>query len=330
MWLEITVFATLFFWVCGILAVAGRHWCPTFAQWSRYGGRVIGDLAATSNDRPKTLTKRSRRRWWCPWILALIFSVKCVSRKHAFCSFYIVGSSSVVVIQLLAYYGSTATNRHNMTHWDVPLLVFGVHCAVRLCETMFRQRFREKDDFVTPFSAFSASVFYLFAALSSSCVIHAGFEDRCSWSLSSTTIFVAVQLLLQMGQVYHHEVLRSMRSGSVNVSSSPKKKDEGERSGAVYHFPYGKFLFRIVQEPHYAIEIVMYGVSWAFLELYCHPCSSEGGAPSSLRRLLPVGVFLFTLLNLWTTTLEHREYWIASKAVAHHQFPRWKLIPLLL
>lgn len=288
-----------------------------------------------------------------------------VTRQQSFTAFYLTGvATSLLLLLLLSVqlpsYHRTHTSSPTAVVF-VPSLLFVLHCTVRLAETRWVQRYRHGDT-VTLFAAVAGSTFYTAAAVSSMAPLARSGTQPARWLSTSPRLQVAfalgavAHLVVQAVQVMTHTILARLRAGPSVVAQCSNEKDvwrlvraalstpattapggEKQMSGEVtchlhgawssYHFPYHRSpVFRVVLDPHYTCEVLLYLVNTSLILLctlpYTAPRMEEGvdvwlwgsrcASVDVLTALASAAVTLFTLLNLGITAAEHRRFWEAS------------------
>ncbi|KAG5501504.1 hypothetical protein JKF63_03333 [Porcisia hertigi] len=311
----------LAYWCTAFAALLMRLFCPEFTGLSSYGVR-----SAVSSTRPHPNEVNCSRDgedsltalmtcWshWCAplvhWLASSVLGRCRVTRKQSFTAFYVTG-----LITSLFFFGIHWVHNFNGAVPDppsltcVPLLLFAFHCAVRLFETCFVQRF-QKHDTVTLFAAVAGCTFYVMAAVSSAVPIHSHVPSvplppgrlavvRCIFGVGAM-----VHLSLQAIQVAVHTVLALLQQSSSSMKPRSGKDEvrdfeEGlwrrvqahlaaagptscEHQSAVsarpelhgawrrYRYPYySNVCFQVVLDPHYTCEVAMYAVN-TILILLC-------------------------------------------------------------
>ncbi|CUG91916.1 3-oxo-5-alpha-steroid 4-dehydrogenase, putative [Bodo saltans] len=304
-WLDATL--TTFF-VAAIGVVILRCYSKSFASMTTYGGRHVnhtrppGDsLEGKTHRQPTTVGSILR----CP-----------VSRRTSFQCFYCAGALSLgIPMALCVLSPSMSTAALSLRWWAAPLL-FVSHCLVRLVESTARQRYRQNDT-VTLFGMCSGCGFYIAATLAA--VPWSSFSSNASDLEHGAddcivVALVIVHLMLQVAQVYHHEILRSLRTLKRIAAPALSTSRDDDRA---YVFPTKRGGFVYVQEPHYLCEVLLYAAQWVLLAATHSGCHW----PAVL-----VGVF--TLCNLGVTAREHRDYWRTSKFAL--EMPPHLIIPGVL
>ena len=326
---------TFLFWCCSIFILLLRATSRSFQALTCYGGR--SNAACHQSDHNSCL---SRRR---------------MHRKNAFIAFYCSGVFTCGAIRIWSCsYAPLTFGRNALSDviceasgggrfFLMPLTLFCLHCLLRLAECLFVHQFRSEGDTVTIFAAVSGSVFYVFASASVYFdSVNAMMQKNLLGSKTSIIFDERLAALFLMyvslrgAQVWVHYVLASLRGRS---SSHPGKE---ARSTVDYSFPLGRGLFRIVLEPHYMLEVIMYlllvaasvilsnvGPHEPLASLEMNEDGSQFTMPTSILRpgVLTGLVAFFSLINLGMTSAEHRAFWLSRKKSVAEKLPYWNILP---
>lgn len=341
MWIECpqaaVVSLALLYWAASLAILILRLVRPDFQQLAAYGGHGAASASAapqqatkTAKDKASTKCERSAkkkpaRKGLLATAMALVqrspLGVVRVTRQQSFTAFYLTGvATSVLLLRALYFSAIRRPNAPPEYYRDafvtaVPSLLFTLHCAIRLAETRWIQRFRS-DDSVTLFAAVAGSTFYAAAAVSSAVpasvtataparlLPHAPVMQCCF------VVGAVVHLVVQGVQVMTHTILARLRQpqsaplpgekevwccvqsvltfSASTVPATSEKRDEvvpalrGPWSS--YHFPYQVGpIFQTVLDPHYTCEIFLYLVNTMLIVLCSLPYAPlqvmTGGKP---------------------------------------------------
>ncbi|KAK7195297.1 hypothetical protein NESM_000455500 [Novymonas esmeraldas] len=231
------------YWAASFVVLLLRVLCVDFARLTGYGGRS-GAAAAVSTDgvaggggsrkgaaRRAAPANRPTGTSAAPirWLASSALGSRRITRQRAFSTFYTAGLATCAA--LLAIRVAAATQSHASHDGAAPpltcapLLLFAVHCAVRLGETRLVQRFRPGDT-VTVFAAVAGTTFYIMAAISSAApprtrvpqeahLLRRLFSVQCLVAAG-----VAAHLSLQAIQITAHTILARMRLNSPSSTSA--------------------------------------------------------------------------------------------------------------
>ncbi|CBZ28252.1 conserved hypothetical protein [Leishmania mexicana MHOM/GT/2001/U1103] len=336
----VSVRVALVYWSTSFAVLLLRLFCAEFADLSSYGGHSAADAAnpgvcKAERDREgeysaavaaTTLTR------WCAtpvhWLASSFLGRWRVTRKQSFTAFYVTGlatSTAVFGIRWIANRSGASPDHPSLVALSSPapahplfcvtLVLFTLHCAVRLTETRLVQRFREHDT-VTLFAAVAGSTFYIMAAISSAAPSHTS-VPRASRSLHRLVVMRCIfaagtmaHLSLQAIQVTAHTILARRRqspSRTVSPTKETPMRDweeglwrrvqvhlatfraaQGESPHALstppelygawrrYRYPYfSNVCFRVVLDPHYTCEVAMYAVNTLLLLLCVLPDATQ-------------------------------------------------------
>ncbi|KAG5475386.1 hypothetical protein LSCM1_03499 [Leishmania martiniquensis] len=333
---NISVCVALTYWAASIVVLLLRLFCAEFTDLSAYGARtapatVTPDVRGASRQRDgegSLAASAAPLARCCMTPVHLLASsslgTRRVTRKQCFTAFYIIGlatSASLLGMRWIDHRCDVASVPPSLAAASslvpspsltrVPLLLFTLHCAVRLTETRLVQRFRERDT-VTLFAAVAGSTFYVMAAISSAapsytrvpCAFH--WLNRLVLVRCVFCVAAAAHLSLQVIQVTVHTILARLRQRPSCAVFSTKAADEfaweeglwrrvqarlaasrpsrseppdalhapPELHGAWrrYRYPYSwNVCFRVALDPHYTCEVAMYAVNTALMLLCVLP-----------------------------------------------------------
>ncbi|KAG5475909.1 hypothetical protein CUR178_03623 [Leishmania enriettii] len=338
-----SVCVALAYWAASFAVLLLRLFCPEFAFLSSYGGRTaaatttadVGDVSREREGENSSAASVAILTRWCATPVHLLASsplgTRRITRKQSFTVFYTIGlatSASLFWIRSTDNRGGAVSGPHPLAALSspapspsltcVPLLLFTLHCSVRLIETRLVQRFRERDT-VTLFAAVAGSTFYVMAAVSSAAPSHTYVPRGSHWLQRLVVVrclFCAAamaHLSLQAIQVTAHTILARLRQSPSHTVSSTKEAyvrdwEEGlwrrvqgrlassrvaqsEPPNALsappalygawrrYRYPYfSNVCFQVVLDPHYTCEVAMYAVNTALLFLCGLPDATQPAA----------------------------------------------------
>jgi hypothetical protein len=332
----------LLYWAASLIVLCFRLVWPDFEKLTAYGGHsgtVLSTSAApppeddTADARPKRKGRGSgssaKKKAWSsllitPLRVSPLGTIR-VPRRQSFTAFYVTGIATSFLLLLLQARQQT---RGAVTSADdedgggffsaVPLLLFALHCGVRLAETQLVQRVR-RDDTVALFAAVAGSTFYAAAAVSSAAPTDLSSTHSSGWVHHSTKLQwffaagVGLHIVVQVLQVVVHTTLARLPSPTAGgffkkgeehtraseeavwryvqagLSDSARGDERGFGRGELlavhgswrtYRFPYrSNPVFQIVLDPHYTCEVLLYVVNTALMVLCILP-----------HPLLPAGV----------------------------------------
>ncbi|KPA80993.1 hypothetical protein ABB37_04375 [Leptomonas pyrrhocoris] len=230
---------TLLSWCVALVVLVIRVVSPDFNKLSAYGGHgvVLPRGAGAGGDGDKQKKSSGAKTWWSCVMAALKTSPTGtwrIPRKHAFMFFYATGVATCTLL-LLAHLSALRRVAAHTPFYPacltaVPLLLFTLHCGIRLVETCCVQRFRPGDT-VTLFAVFAGSAFYVLAAVSSAVPPAAIMPKLPSrWMLHSASIpwivlaGAAAHVTVQAVQVMVHTTLAGLR----RYSKAPTAKQQTE------------------------------------------------------------------------------------------------------
>ncbi|CAM45443.2 conserved hypothetical protein [Leishmania braziliensis MHOM/BR/75/M2904] len=335
----LSVRVALAYWSTSFLALLMRLFCAEFANLASYGGHsapatAIPDDGETNRNRDgkhSSAVSATTLTRWCAapvhWIASSMWGRWRVTRKQSFIAFYVTGlvtGAFLFGIRWMDSDSGAASGSPSAATLSspapppfltcVPLLLFSLHCTVRLTETCLVQRFREHDT-VTLFAAVAGISFYVMAAISSAAPSYTHVPRTSQWIqrfVAVRCVFgagVMAHLSLQAIQVTTHTILARLRQSPSPTMSSTRKLhahdwEEGlwrrlqarlatssaaqrehpnalslplELDGAWrrYHLPYSSSVcFQVVLDPHYTCEVAMYAVNTILLLLCTFPNST--------------------------------------------------------
>lgn len=360
--------ATLF-WVCSFVTLYLRHASPQFQRLSRYGARSVTETSSSEEQ------KRSADKGLAETFIQLVhrsflMSFR-VSRKWCFISFYLVGTATCLLLVDGVRLLLPPENTSSSVAVACANRLFLIHCVQRLLECLFVHRFLPfAQDNVSLFAALAGDVFYVFAAIS--CIDAAPAEPLPRRGHGRATLLpsqlvspaLCVYACLCAVQVFVHWTLAGQRR-SEKKSIRNERQSARQRFSALaaqvtnarqthtdgsderlwsYHYPSHCVCFRVVLEPHYLCEVLLYGFILLFFV-----CFTPRGGVWGQRALNTCLAGVFSLVNLGTTAAEHRRFWVQlnrrraamlqalpskessqfEKFLVPEELPRWNLIPLV-
>lgn len=239
--------AALLYWLASFFVLHLRVTHPQFHQLTIYGERC------SSQPLQNRTTKSRKASWPYRLLIGLVnrtessfLGRRFIARRWAFSLFYICGIAASVLLLSLGI-GSVS-----QVAQEAPLILFLIHCFVRLGETVVVQQSRP-NDFVSIFAVIAGCTFYAMAAVSSAPVVlkrkgkrrpaplDAPSEDQVVRSRSLVLlsledtesriwVAMALNLAVQVMQVTHHLILAMQRfSPKVEVSSDTAESDSKGR-----------------------------------------------------------------------------------------------------
>lgn len=244
----------LLYWAASFAVLLCRLVWPDFQRLAAYGGHGSANLAdaeaSLSQETPAAkhsvrLTKQdTHAQTWPSFFMAAVRASRLgsvrVTRKRSFTAFYATGFATGGLLFLLqiselarAPNSELALNPACIT--ALPLLLFALHCGVRLVETRCVQRYRPHDT-VTLFAAVAGCTFYAMAAVSSAVPAAVPSTAATRWMLHSTylqsilLVGAVAHLSIQAVQVMVHTILAKLRrspaAAAVARATTPQDLEE--------------------------------------------------------------------------------------------------------